>query len=150
VDISVEGADQLGELGKRLRAAGEGGKGMRKELLKRIRETAKGPLSDDLQQAALRRLPARGGLAATAAKKLKVTVRTRLSGSEVGVTAIVAVKDMDIPKLDAGKLRHPVYGHDPWVNQKIPSGIFSDAVEEIADSVRDDILSVFEDIAKEL
>jgi len=146
----VEGADQLRDLGKRLRAAGDEGKQLRRDLLRSIRQTAKGPLVDELKAAALRRLPARGGLAAYAAKQLKVSVRTRLSGQQAGVTVLAAIKGMDLPKLETGKLRHPVYGRDTWVNQKIPARVFSDAVDQVADQVGKAVLQVVDDTARKV
>lgn len=134
-EVRITGAEDLRALGKRLRAAGDEGKGLRKELLAGIRGVAKGPLTEQLQQAAARRLPARGGLAAGTAKKLKVAVRTRLSGQQAGVTAVVAVAELDLPKMEAGKLRHPTYGRKPWVTQKIEAGIFGEAVEQTAGAV---------------
>lgn len=141
MSVRVEGADQLRDVGRRLRAAGDAGKGLRKELLREIRQVTKGPAADELKAAATRRLPSRGGLAAYTAKNLKVTSRTKLSGREVGVTVVATVKGMDLPKLEAGKLRHPVYGHGPWVNQAIPAGIFGDAVEDLAGDVGKAVLA---------
>ena len=146
----VEGADQLRAVGKALRGAGDQGKALRKDLLREIREVTKGPAGDELKAAATRRLPSRGGLAAYTAKNLKVTSRTKLSGNEVGVTVVATVKGMDLPKLEAGKLRHPVYGRAPWVNQSIPAGIFGDAVQELAGDVGKAILRAVEDTARKI
>ncbi|MFI6296704.1 hypothetical protein ACIBEJ_34300 [Nonomuraea sp. NPDC050790] len=46
VDVRIQGAEQLGELAKRLKAAGNDGKKLRKELLKSIRAGAKPALAD--------------------------------------------------------------------------------------------------------
>jgi hypothetical protein len=147
----IEGADQLRDIGKQLRAAGEEGKALRKELLREVRGVAKGPLSDELKQAATSgRIPKRGGLAAYTAKNLKVGVRTRLSGREVGVTALVSVRDMDLPKLEQGKLRHPTFGHGPWVNQTIRAGVFSDAAEQVADDLAAAVLKTASDIVERI
>lgn len=148
--MRVEGAGQLRDLGKRLRAAGEGGKQLRRDLLAGIRETAKGPLVDELKASALARLPARGGLAAYAAKQLKVAVRTRLSGQQVGVTVLAAIKGMDLPKLETGKLRHPVFGRGTWVDQTIPPRVISDAVDQVADQVGRAVLDVVDETSRKV
>lgn len=146
----IEGADQLRDVGRRLRAAGDQGKTLRRDLLREIREVTKGPAADELKAAATRRLPARGGLAAYTAKNLRVTARTKLSGNEVGVTVVATVKGMDLPKLEAGKLRHPVFGRAPWVNQAIPAGIFGDAVQQLAGDVGRAILRAADNTIKKL
>ena len=148
--MSIEGADQLRDVGKRLKAAGEGGKQLRRDLLREIRKVSSGPALDELKSAALRRLPSRGGLAGVAAKNLKVAARTKLSGSQVGVTVVASVKDMDLPKIEQGKLRHPVYGRGAWVNQKIPAGIFGDAVEEVRDDLATAVLKVADDTLRRI
>lgn len=148
--IGIEGGDQLRALAKELRAQGEQGKGLRKELLRGIRETTKGPVTDELKAAALRLLPQRKGLAALAAKNLKVAARSRLTGQSAGVTVLAEIKDMDIAKLETGKLRHPVYGRDRWVNQKIPAGIFGAAVMQTRDGVAKRILAVLDDTAAKI
>lgn len=146
----IEGADQLRGLARSLKAAGDPGKGLRRELLAEIRKTAKGPLLDELKAAALSKLPSRGGLASYAAKNLKVTVRTRLSGQQAGVTVLAAVKNMDLPKLETGKLRHPVYGRGTWVSQSIPPRIFEAAAEQVAEEVAKQVLAVVDDVTRKV
>lgn len=46
MDVRVQGADQLASLAKRLKNAGDGGKQLRKELLKAVRAGAKPALAD--------------------------------------------------------------------------------------------------------
>ncbi|MER7063957.1 hypothetical protein, partial [Streptomyces albidoflavus] len=58
VDVRVEGAHQLGDLAKRLKAAGDGGKKLRKELLKAVRAGAKPALADT--RAAVKTIPVTG------------------------------------------------------------------------------------------
>lgn len=148
--MSIEGGAQLRALSRSLRAAGEDGKQLRRDTLRAIRETAKGPLTDELKKASTSRLPSRHGLAALAAKNLKVAARTKLTGSSAGVTVLVEVKDMDVTKLNAGKLRHPTYGHRPWVNQKIPAGIFDDAMKAVGGDVAKSIQAVVDDTARKI
>lgn len=148
--MSIDGADQLRDLGRRLKAAGETGKGMRRDLLREIRNTTKGPVLEAGREGLRRRLPSRGGLAATAAKNLKIAARTRLSGNEVGVTVLASLKDMDLPKLEQGKLRHLTYGHRPWVTQTIPANVFSDAMDEVTEPVGRAVLKVVDDTMRRI
>lgn len=70
VDVRIEGANQLGALAKRLKNAGDGGRALRKELLKAVRAGAKPALADT--RAAVKTIPvtgARGGGRARREKK---------------------------------------------------------------------------------
>ncbi|UBU10036.1 hypothetical protein [Nonomuraea gerenzanensis] len=58
VEVRITGADQLAKLAKRLKAAGDDGKKLRKELLKAIRAGAKPALADTRR--AVRTIPVTG------------------------------------------------------------------------------------------
>ncbi|WP_084963756.1 hypothetical protein [Thermoactinospora rubra] len=58
VDVRITGSEQLGDLAKRLKGAGDQGKGLRKELLKAIRTAARPALQDTRR--AVRTIPVTG------------------------------------------------------------------------------------------
>lgn len=146
-DIVIVGADQLAAVTKRLKAAGEQGKGLRKQLLKEIRLAAK-PLVQDVRQSAMDTLPASGGLNRQIRKG--IGVRTRAAGKSVGVR-IVAKNRYAIKSMDKGRLRHPVFGNrDVWVAQSVPPGWFTRPVEAGADEARKGALRAINDIARKV
>ena len=138
VSLQLKGADQLGDLAKRLKAEGESGKGLRRELLKEIRAAAK-PLAEDAK-AAVKGLPTKPpedtGLRRRVAALVKV--RTRTSGRRVGVRITVGKLDgTNLPRrLNKGSWRHPVHGTDTWVTQTIQSGWFDKTLRRGAPRVR--------------
>lgn len=125
--FEVRGADQLEALGRRFKAAGEEGKGLRKELLAGIRSTNK-PTIAMIRTSALDVLPKRGGLAAIVARS-SIGTRTRLAGNAVGVE-IKGTGKVNIRRMNAGSLRKPVFGNrENWVAQSITPGWFNKPIE---------------------
>lgn len=158
---SNEGAAQLLALGKRLRAlAAEGdlsraddlgqqfgaGKTLRAQLLAGIRAAA-APAAVAARAVARDKLPHRGGLnAAVAASSIKVV--TRVSGSKVGVRIVARGPGRSSNR---GVVRHPVFGHQPWVSQPIANpGWFDKTLEEQAPSATSRISSAMEAVANEV
>jgi hypothetical protein len=135
----------LADLGRALKAAG--GTELRKELLRGIREGSK-PTIRKVKASAERNLPRRGGLAARVARS-KISTRTKLSGSSAGVR-IVAQGDMDVEALDAGRLRHPVFGRGGWAEQSVPQGWFSKPIVDDARQIRKGIEEVMQDVADKI
>lgn len=146
-DARIEGADQLRDLARRLRAAGASD--LRKELLAGIRSTTK-PLQAEMLAHAGRVLPQRGGFGRTVAKA-KLAARTKTSGREIGVRIIVDAPKgdpkLDMAKTDAGKLRHLTFGHKPWQNQKVAPGAFSAPFEAGAPRVQTAITEAMDHVA---
>jgi hypothetical protein len=145
IEVHQVGANKLSDLGKALRAAGA--KDLRKELLAAMQRTAK-PLKAAGRRAAAERLPHSGGLADRVASG-KFTARTSTSAKSAGVR-IVAKAGMDLPAMDRGRLRHPVYGTGAWVSQNIQPGWFSGALEEQAPAVRVELLAAIDEVAQKL
>jgi len=138
VNLQIKGADQLGDLAKRLKAEGESGKGLRREMLKELRAAAK-PLAADAQ-AAVKSLPTKppedSGLRRRIAALVKVRIRT--SGRSSGVRISVGKLDgTNLPRrLNRGVWRHPVFGSDTWVTQTIQPGWFDKTIRRGAPKVR--------------
>jgi hypothetical protein len=96
-------------------------------------------------------LPRRGGLAEQ--MKAKVSSRaTAKSGKYAGVSIRYASKGYDIRTLMGGRIRHPVFGHDVWVDQT--AGANPDAFVEVFAAQKPDmqraISRVLEDIARKV
>lgn len=122
--LSVRGAEQLQALARDLRAAGDPGKGLRRELRKNITQAVK-PMQAAVQSKA-EAIPTTGsghtGLRAAIAKATRI--RTSVS-QKAQVTLEVAPSRMpsgqrSLPaRMDGrGRWRHPVFGNrNVWVNQ---------------------------------
>lgn len=127
MEIEVYGAQEAREVGRRLRAAGLEGRGLRRELLAEMRALEK-PLVDVAKKAAEDELPKGGGLN----RWPRFAARNRLSGMGAGVRIVGthSGSNHNLARLDYGTARHPVYGHrDRWSNTKIPVGWFTKALQ---------------------
>src|SRR5882757_3447026 len=130
--MKVTGADRLARLGAALKDAGD--KDMRRELFKAMQRAAK-PMKAAARTAAREHLPRRGGLGERVAGS-KFSAKTSASGKNPGLR-IIGAGDLDLPALDRGRVRHPVFGNrHNWVNQQIPVGWFTNAMNEKAPAVR--------------
>lgn len=115
---SVRGAEDFLALSKRLKAAGQ--TELRKELNKTLKQAAK-PLAAAAKQSAAENLPQHGGLAKVVAKR-GARVKVSTGAATAGVSVVFAKTD---PRLDKGRVVHPVFGRGPKVVQRIPSGFFT-------------------------
>lgn len=147
MDLVVDGpgADQLDRLAKRLKATGD--RELRKELLRGIREGTKGT-KPDITRSLSTRLPRRGGLAARMATS-RISTRTKLSGKSVSVR-LEARAPHDIKGMNAGRLRHKVFGREQWVEQQVPPGVFTDPIERDAPEIRRNVERVMSDVASRI
>lgn len=140
----LEGADQLAELGRRFKVAGNGD--LRKELLAGIRTAVK-RMIPAVQQGAEDRLPRAGGLAASVAGQ-KFMARTSLASGKVSLTGSGMKSLTDI---DKGKVRHPVFGNrSVWKQQSVTPGFFSGPIESHLPEVRAEVEHVVASVVKKL
>lgn len=146
-DIRITGAQDFQKLARQLREAGDRGKGLRKELYKRI-DAATKPLRDEVKRAEAEQLPRRGGLA-----KLAVSRRISTSKRNTGRSAGIRLTQKNTPSWDRGRLRHPVFGNRKvWVSQDIKAGFWSDTLASSTsqEMVRRGILAAIDEISKKL
>lgn len=131
VKIRVAGAEQLRVLAAELRAQGEEGKGFRRKLLAAIRAAA-APAPAAAKASAKAVLPKGGGLNELIAAS-NIGVRTRLTGKSVGVRIAASKGNRHLLELDAGHLRHKVFGRPKsWVAQEVTPGWFTTPMEEMS------------------
>lgn len=120
----LKGADDLAHLARVLKAAGE--KDLQKRLSKAISDAMK-PVRAALPASALAKLPRRGGLAAQVAAS-KTRIQRRNTGRALGVRLRVENKDA-IGRINKGTVRHPTFGHGPWVNQAVKPAWFTEPTD---------------------
>lgn len=141
--FEVRGADQFFAVGAALKSAGGGG--LRRELLRGIRKEAKPVIAAARRGAEI--LPQSGGLAAEIAGS-KFSTRTRLTGGGAGVRIVGASAD-NLKRIDAGTVRHPVYGNRAvWATQSVPPGWFTKSTQEVLPAVRAGVARVVTDVAR--
>lgn len=148
-DFEIRGADDFYRLSKALKEAGHTGKGsLRNELNKRIRDATK-PLIRETRENAARTLPSRGGFAARVAKAPQ-RVQTR-TGRDPGVRIVVGKRRGDGAQgANRGTIRHPVFGRDQFVSQRVTPGWFDKPLEAGASKVRPEIEKAIESVAEQV
>jgi len=128
----VEGGAELREVALKLTAAGQ--VELRRAMYRNIR-IATLPARPAIRTSAMEMLPRSGGLNAWVAK---ATTRTSiLTGTRTaGVVVRVTKKGHVMKDIDAGNVRHPVYGNrDAWVGQSVPAGFASTPMKALAPAV---------------
>ena len=141
------GAEQLYDIGKMLRQAGD--KELRREFYRALQRSAK-PLVADAKQNALDTLPKRGGLNEKVAKS-KFRTRVRAGGRNPGVR--ITATGLDARLDTKGRLRHPTFGRrgrGDWFEEKVKPGWFTDAMERGAPQVRKEMLAAMDEVARKL
>lgn len=147
--LTVEG-NGLKVLQHKMKALGDGGKVLRRELNTALRTGAR-PLIEDARSSARSNLPQAGGLAdRVASAPMRVAVSA--SRREPGVK--IVVKGVDARSTNSGRIRHPVYKRSDrptvWVTQRINPGWFTDAMRENAPRVRPHLLAAMERAAQQI
>lgn len=112
---------------------------------KALREAAK-PLAAEIVPEGVEDYPA--GLAAHV---VATGGKAIVSQTSTGVRVILGRrKGPQIGRMDEGALRHPTYGHKPWVAQGIPAGTFTAAVEKRLPDMRDAVTTELQGLMEEL
>lgn len=148
MDVQVRGAENFMRLSKALKAAGQ--KELRKELNKNLRDAVK-PLIPLTRAAARSTLPSRGGLAAEVARAPQ-RAQVRTGQNTAGVRLVVGKRRGSAAgSANRGVVRHPVFGRDVWVEQKVTPGWFDDTLEQAApDEVRKRCEAAIEAVAEKV
>lgn len=107
--------------------AGSGSGGLRQRSATALDDST-GGLRRAVESEARNTLPKRGGLAARVARS---RYRTRRRISRDPRVAFEATNDYDIRRIDAGTVRHPVFGRPDiaWVTQPVRRGFFTRPTE---------------------
>jgi hypothetical protein len=150
-------ADELAQVAAALREAGE--TGWRKQVTQGIKRAAEATLPDI--RAALRpHLPDRYADILNADLRLTVTVKTGAADPGVFITGNPVAKQRKLRVINAGNLRHPVFGQHgvsrrrwKWRDQEEPSvhpGWFSDPCEQSRPRVREEIEAALEQVKQDI
>lgn len=141
--MDIQGVEQLNALAKALKEAGD--KGLQRELSKGIRNAVK-PFKDRVVESAMETLPSGGGLNALVAARVR-RARIRRSANGVQVVAAGSKGMKDLAAIDAGSVRHPVFGNRAaWVSQDVTPGFWSDAEKESAPEAAKGVVQAMETV----
>lgn len=143
----VYGQEHMRALRRQMEKAGQGD--LRAELSASLRQAAV-PLARAVDEAIPQYLPRRGGLARevqgmTIEPVVGVTastVRLKLRGRSEG---------RDVRRMDAGTVRHPVYGNrSTWVSQPVKPGFWTKTLAKQGSKVRKAIDDALRDFTRRL
>lgn len=126
----------------------EGDRKLNNGIRRRLREVAK-PLGSEVRDTLAEAMPRRGGLSAMIGRS-KVAVSSTSASRHPRVEIRVRSAGHDLEAMDAGMLRHPTFGHKPWVGQSVPSGSAAKALEAGAPKVRDALMREVETLLDEI
>lgn len=147
LDIKVVGADRLARLSRALKDAGD--KELRRELGTGLRRAAR-PMRDTFKAGALGFLPHRGGLAEEVAEGMRFTTKVS-TGKSPAVRITASLPGHDLPAIDRGRLRHPVFGNQHnWVTQQIRPNFWTDSGYVAAPAVRAELVKAIDAVARKL
>lgn len=151
-DVRVTGANDFKRLAADLRAAGERGKGLRKELYQQIDKAVK-PLQDMVKRAEGEELPKRGGFAKSMSSQ-RISVSKRNVGNNAGVRLYQRGRSIrNLQVIDSGRLRHPLFGdREHWYTQDIKPGVWSETLSdsEAQRHVQEAVIAAVDEISRRL
>jgi hypothetical protein len=111
IDVRVEGAAELRRVAAQIRA--EGNKPLAREMGRALAR-ASDPLKTGIRESAAGTMPREGGYAAAFDKSLRFKAQQRGDGATASYTLVTYAdgtsERRDIRALEAGNLRHPVFG----------------------------------------
>jgi hypothetical protein len=148
LSADVGGAQELAELGKRLRGAD---KQYRKELRIGLNRATK-PLKEQVKSELPTFLPAGYAKVMRKALKPKTVIRTGgLAAVRIVASAKGRHKNRDVRALDKGTLRHPLWGNrEFWYAQKIRSGFWSEPMRDGKARVRAEVMDVIRTVNRRI
>lgn len=150
MDVEVRGLDDLQKVTKALRAAGDQGKGLKKEFYAGLNRATK-EVRADMKANIPGALPSRGGLADEVARTTSLTTSATGSGRNPGVR-IRARGRRAIARMNrTGSFRHPVFGNkNVWVEQTagVTKGFLDEPFEKSKPHLQDAVIDAIAAVAR--
>lgn len=125
-------------------------KELRKQVYAAFRKASK-PLGETVIREGSAKMPHRGGLSARLATA-KLSQSNSTTGRNPGITLRIKSREgYELPALDRGRLRHPVFGRRRrWVLQRVPARAFSTPFEQGREQVANEVTRALEDVAQDI
>lgn len=163
LEVRVEGAAILRRVAAQIRAEG------RKDLSRQMSDAlskATDPVRLSIRSSASEVMPREGGYQAAFDKSLRFRMSRRQGDSQASVSLTTFAdgtsERRDIKALEAGKLRHPVWGRsrpgarkgerhaNPWAVTSIRAGFWKRGTDKALDEAQKELENVIEDLARKL
>lgn len=146
-EFTVRGLERFGKLSRDLRAAGD--KDLRRELYRGLQRATK-PLKEAAKENARSTLPRKGGLADRVSRARFNTKSRAGRNPSVRIEAKDAKgRSVDLEALDRGSVRHPTFGHRPWVKQDVRPGWFTQPMEAGVEDVRREVVAAIDEVIRQ-
>lgn len=125
---------------------------LRKEMRENIKKPVK-PFEQRVKSETPGSVP--GRYAAVLAPAIKVNISSALSGSGLGYTLIVFARgkaeDRDLKAVNAGLLRHPLFGRrSHWYGQQVRGGMVDRAVDDLGRQVAQEVGKAVDEMAAKI
>lgn len=151
MDVRISGADQIHALARHIKALGDAGLG--REMAVALTKAVE-PVGKAITREAGIVAPSGYEPVLTRSLQHRRTVRASRTQASVRLTTTAKGKqeNRDLPSLNAGRLRHPVFGRrkNPWTVTGIPSGFYDRGTEKAAGEAEKQLLAVLDDFTQRL
>jgi hypothetical protein len=162
LEIKVSGGDKLKLAAAQIKAVGDKPRGRR---MGAALTAATKPLETEVRAEAARVMPGRGGYRDVFVPALRFATSVRAAAREAAVRfktfADGKGERRDVPRLEKGELRHPVFGRsrtvrgrgripNPWSTTSIRSGFHSRGTQRAADLAEREMTTVLDEIIDDL
>jgi hypothetical protein len=157
LEVRIEGAAAFHQAAAKMRAAGR--RSLEQEMGRALEASTK-PVERSVRKE-YTGLPSRGGYSGEFSKSLRIKLDKRTGARTARITmrayADGTKERRDIRRLEAGQLRHPVYGRrrrggsvNPWATTSIKGGYFRRGTDDAADGVRREMIRVVREYADKM
>jgi hypothetical protein len=151
IEVRISGAEQIHALARHIKELGDAGLGRQ---MAAALTRAVDPVGKAINAEASKVSPS--GYRETLTRSLQHRRAVRNSRTQASVRLTTTGKgkqeSRDLPSLNAGNLRHPVFGRrkDPWHVTRIASGFYDRGTEKAADEAETQLLVVLDDFTQRL
>lgn len=150
VEVRIVGGAVLAALARQMRT--EGRKDLSRDLAKALDRVAQ-PIKGDIRESAVQTMPS--GYKWTLTRSLQWRTVVRAGGQRAALRLITTAKGVhenrDVPSLERGRLRHPLWGErEAWYDTKIRAGFHERGTDKASDRAVDELRQVVRDFSARL
>lgn len=152
MEVHIGGGADLYAVSRALK--GIGAQGLGKQMAKGLQDAAK-DLRPAIRASAQQLMPHAGGYAATLSKSLRFRQAVQTSATTARVTFRVHADGRrdrrDVPGLNRGRLRKPLFGNrNRWYNQQVRPGFVDRPVDRLAPEISRRMQAVVDHVADQI
>ncbi len=161
LDLNITGGSTLLELRKQLKQVGD--RGLGRQMDAGFRRAVR-PCTPAVRAEAAKTMPKEGGYARLLAASIRSRLQSRSSRYAARVSVLIFAdgkgEKRDLPRINEGRLRHPVYGRyrrvrgrkveRPWVTQRVRPGVVDRPFDQVTPGIQDAMIKVMDDVIAEL